>query len=76
MPPSLKVDYFPRSEGTDMGRTSKDLLHFEHKKPSTSPLESILLVRKKDSVAHPQKPLPDGKLPKSQSLSFKMPFEL
>ncbi|KAL4596397.1 hypothetical protein ACB092_12G161600 [Castanea dentata] len=58
-----------------MGSTSKDLLHLEHKhnNPSTSPLESTLLVCKKDSFPQPQTPIPDGKpvtapLPKSQVL--------
>ncbi|XP_062151841.1 uncharacterized protein LOC133860210 isoform X1 [Alnus glutinosa] len=54
-----------------MGHTSKDLLQLEHKNSSTSPLESTLLVCKKDSVSQPQKPLPHGKpitapLPKSE----------
>ncbi|XP_059435833.1 uncharacterized protein LOC132168797 [Corylus avellana] len=56
-----------------MGHTSKDLLQLERKNSSTSPLESTLLVCKKDSVSQPQKPLPHGKpitapLPKSEVL--------
>ncbi|KAK9993498.1 hypothetical protein SO802_023201 [Lithocarpus litseifolius] len=58
-----------------MGNTSKDLLHLEHKhnNPSTSPLESTLLVCKKDSFPQPQMPIPDAKpvtalVPKSQVL--------
>ncbi|KAF5445911.1 hypothetical protein F2P56_031586 [Juglans regia] len=56
-----------------MGRTSKDLLHLERKNPSTTPLESTLLVCKKNSLAQTQELLPDGKPitappPKSQVL--------
>ncbi|XP_075675380.1 uncharacterized protein LOC142644688 isoform X2 [Castanea sativa] len=56
-----------------MGHTSKDLLHLEHKNPSTSPLESTLLVCRKDIALLPQKAIPDGNpitapVPKSQVL--------
>ncbi|XP_050261430.1 uncharacterized protein LOC126706162 [Quercus robur] len=56
-----------------MGHTSKDLLHLEHKNPSTSPLESTLLVCRKDIAPLPQKSIPDGNpitapVPKSQVL--------
>ncbi|KAM1152336.1 hypothetical protein ACFX2J_034790 [Malus domestica] len=54
-----------------MGNTSKDLLQFEHKRASTSPLESTLLVCKNASTkkAQPEgKPGPALPLPKSQVL--------
>ncbi|XVF00652.1 hypothetical protein REPUB_Repub04eG0019600 [Reevesia pubescens] len=57
-----------------MGSTSKDLLQFEHKTSSTSPLESALLVcNKKDSVSETLKPDPSKKpsftsVPKSEVL--------
>ncbi|XP_068321020.1 uncharacterized protein [Pyrus communis] len=54
-----------------MGNTSKDLLQFEHKNASTSPLESTLLVCKNASTkkAQPEgKPGPALPLPKSQVL--------
>ncbi|KAG2708149.1 hypothetical protein I3843_05G162800 [Carya illinoinensis] len=44
-----------------MGRTSKDLLHLERKNPSTSPLESTLLVCRKNSLPQTQKLLSDEK---------------
>ncbi|KAK9984247.1 hypothetical protein SO802_033772 [Lithocarpus litseifolius] len=54
-----------------MGHTSKDLLHLEHKNPSTSTLESTLFVCKKVIAPLPQKAIPDGNpitapVPKSQ----------
>ncbi|KAL5560905.1 hypothetical protein UlMin_030652 [Ulmus minor] len=57
-----------------MGGTSKDLLQLETKNPSSSSLESALLVCKKDSfVSQEKKNNPDGKpitapLPRSQVL--------
>ncbi|KAM1986982.1 hypothetical protein ACFX15_034304 [Malus domestica] len=54
-----------------MGNTSKDLLQFEHKRASTSHLESTLLVCKNASTkkAQPEgKPGPALPLPKSQVL--------
>nr|POE84091.1 hypothetical protein CFP56_32843 [Quercus suber] len=56
-----------------MGHTSKDLLHLEHKNPSTSPLESTLLVCRMDIAPLPQKAIPDGNpitgpVPKSQDI--------
>ncbi|XP_009346540.2 trigger factor-like isoform X1 [Pyrus x bretschneideri] len=54
-----------------MGNTSKDLLQLEHKKASTSPLESTLLVCKNASTkkAQPEgKPIPALPLPGSQVL--------
>ncbi|XP_022762225.1 uncharacterized protein LOC111308174 [Durio zibethinus] len=57
-----------------MGSTSKDLLRFEHKTSSTSPLESALLVcNKKDSLSESHKSNPTKKpnitsMPKSQVL--------
>ncbi|KAM1031169.1 hypothetical protein TB2_034438 [Malus domestica] len=50
-----------------MGNTSKDLLQFEHKRASTSPLESTLLVCKNASTKKAQ-PGPALPLPKSQVL--------
>ncbi|KDP37614.1 hypothetical protein JCGZ_06957 [Jatropha curcas] len=45
-----------------MGSSSRDLLHLEQKNLSTtSPLESTLLVCKKDSVSSAKKPPPNGK---------------
>ncbi|EOX97250.1 NOP protein chaperone 1 - like 1 [Theobroma cacao] len=55
-----------------MGSTSKDLLRFEHKTSSTSPLESALLVtNKKDSSAESRDPAKKPSItpvPKSQLL--------
>ncbi|KAM2081301.1 hypothetical protein ACFX1T_034954 [Malus domestica] len=60
-----------------MGNTSKDLLQFEHKRASTSPLESTLLVCKNASTkkAQPEgKPGPALPLPKSQVLGLVRDF--
>lgn len=57
-----------------MEKTSKDLLQFEHRDPSSS-IESALLVCNKGSSSKQHKPKPDGKplmtapLPKSNVLS-------
>ncbi|XWS40350.1 hypothetical protein CRYUN_Cryun18bG0133500 [Craigia yunnanensis] len=63
-----------------MESTSKDLLRFEHKTSSTSPLESTLLVcSKKDSLSESHKPDPAKKpsitpIPKSQVLGKVIDF--
>ncbi|KAL5560902.1 hypothetical protein UlMin_030649, partial [Ulmus minor] len=63
-----------REREKEMGGTSKDLLQLETKNPSSSSLESALLVCKKDSfVSQEKKNNPDGKpitapLPRSQVL--------
>ncbi|KAJ9159336.1 hypothetical protein P3X46_024846 [Hevea brasiliensis] len=44
-----------------MSSSSRELLHLEHKNVSASPLESSLLVCKKESVSHNKKAPPDGK---------------
>ncbi|XP_057976830.1 uncharacterized protein LOC131163979 [Malania oleifera] len=44
-----------------MGNTSKDLLHLEHKNPSSSPLESALFVCETESLSqNKKKPHPEG----------------